>query len=68
VAVITGCGAGIGASVAQRFATDGDTVVLVGCTGATLRETVQGSPDGLFGARVFDDHFPRSTGSGREPA
>lgn len=46
VAVITGAGAGLGAAIAQRFATDGYTVVLVGRTEATLRQTAQEGPDG----------------------
>ena len=55
VAVITGSG------------TDAYAVVLAGRTEATLRQTVPG-PDGLFAAHVLDDHFPQSTGLGREPA
>ncbi|MGW0649208.1 SDR family NAD(P)-dependent oxidoreductase [Streptomyces umbrinus] len=46
VAVITGAGAGLGAATAHRFATDGYTVVLVGRTEATLRQTAQEGPDG----------------------
>jgi predicted amino acid dehydrogenase len=67
VAVVTGSGTSIGAAVAQWFATDRYTVVLVGSTEATLRQTVREGPDGLFAARVLDNHLPPSTGSGREP-
>jgi meso-butanediol dehydrogenase / (S,S)-butanediol dehydrogenase / diacetyl reductase len=45
VAVITGAGTGIGAATAHRFAADGYTVVLVGRTEATLKQTAQQGPD-----------------------
>ncbi|MEV6113904.1 SDR family oxidoreductase [Streptomyces sp. NPDC052109] len=46
VAVITGAGTGIGAATAHRFAADGYTVVLVGRTEATLRQTAKEGPEG----------------------
>jgi meso-butanediol dehydrogenase/(S,S)-butanediol dehydrogenase/diacetyl reductase len=45
VAVVTGAGAGLGAAIAHRFATDGYTVVLVGRTEAPLKQTAQDNPN-----------------------
>jgi meso-butanediol dehydrogenase/(S,S)-butanediol dehydrogenase/diacetyl reductase len=45
VAVITGAGTGIGAATAHRFAADGYTVILVGRTEETLKQTARQGPD-----------------------